>query len=202
MNPALTGLLAGLSLIIAIGAQNAFVIRQGLARNHVFAIVLICAISDTALIFLGTAGLGTVVTALPWLIPVMRWLGVGYLVWFGINTLRAMFKNDHLDASGNVKQLTIGKAFATTLMLTWFNPHVYLDTLVFLGTLANQFGDSRWTFAMGAAAGSWLWFSGIGFGATKASKLMSNPKFWKILDGTIALVMFSIAGLLAFAPLG
>jgi len=202
MNPALTGLLAGLSLIIAIGAQNAFVIRQGLARNHVLAIVLICALSDTALIFLGTAGLGTVVTALPWLIPVMRWLGVVYLLWFGVNTLRAMFKSDHLDASGNAKALTFGKAISTTLMLTWLNPHVYLDTLVFLGTLANQFGDARWLFAIGAATGSWLWFSGIGFGATRASKLMSKPLFWKILDGTIALVMFSIAAVLAFAPLG
>jgi len=202
MNPALTGLLAGLSLIIAIGAQNAFVIRQGLARNHVLAIVLICSLSDTALIFLGTAGLGTVVTALPWLIPVMRWLGVGYLVWFGVNTLRAMFKSDHLDASGNAKVLTLGKAISTTLMLTWLNPHVYLDTLVFLGTLANQFGDSRWLFAIGAATGSWLWFGGIGFGATRASKLMSKPLFWKILDGTIALVMFTIAAVLVFAPLG
>ena len=201
MNVVLAGLLAGLSLIIAIGAQNAFVIRQGLARNHVLIIVTICAISDTLLIVLGTAGLGSMVTALPWLIPVMRWLGVAYLTWFGINTVRAMFKNDYLDASGDAVGSSLGKAIATVLMLTWLNPHVYLDTLVFLGSLANQFGDARWLFALGAAMGSWLWFFGIGFGASKASKLMAKPVFWKILDGAIALIMFSLAGVLAFLPI-
>ena len=202
MNALLTGFLASLSLIIAIGAQNAFVIRQGLSRNHILAVVLICAASDMSLIFLGTAGLGTIVKALPWLIPVMRWFGVCYLVWFGLNTLKNMFRNDHLDAGGTSKQLTLGKAVVTTLMLTWLNPHVYLDTLVFLGTLANQFGDARWLFASGAAVASWVWFTGIGFGASRASKFMSKPIFWKILDGTIAVIMFSIAGVLAIAPLG
>ena len=202
MNPALAGFVSGLSLIVAIGAQNAFLIRQGLARNHVLAIVLICASADTALIAMGVGGLGALISALPWLLTLMRWLGVAYLLWFGFKTAKAVFGSDYLDSTGEVKRLSLREAVATALMLTFLNPHVYLDTVIFLGSIGNQFGSQRWWFVLGAAAGSWLWFSGIGFGAQFASKLMARTVFWRVLDGLIAVIMFALAGILAFARLG
>ena len=191
------GLLAGLSLIIAIGAQNAFVIRQGLTKKHVLLVVAICALSDAVLIFLGIGGLGAIIQGLPWLLEVIRWFGVVYLAWFGIKSLRSAFKNQSLDASG-VQSGTASKVVLTVLGFTWLNPHVYLDTVILLGSIGNQFGDGKWIFATGASVASVLWFSAIGFGAKAASSVMRKPSFWKILDIVIAAVMFSIAIMLAF----
>jgi len=201
MNAYWAGLAAGLGLIVAIGAQNAFVIRQGLARNRVGLVVLVCAISDTLLILAGVGGLGAIVTALPWLLVILRWGGVAYLSWFGIKTSMAVLRSETLNADGSVIALTARQALTTVLMLTWLNPHVYLDTVIFLGSIGNQFGDLRWWFAGGAATGSWIWFVGIGYGAKAASKLLAKPIFWKILDSIIALMMFTLAGVLAFARL-
>jgi L-lysine exporter family protein LysE/ArgO len=193
----LPGLLTGLSLIIAIGAQNAFVIRQGLTKQHVLLVVAICAISDAVLIFLGVGGLGALIQGLPWLLEVIRWFGVLYLTWFGIKSLRSVFKEQVLDATG-VQSGSAGKVVAAVLGFTLLNPHVYLDTVILLGSIGNQFGTDKWWFATGAAVGSVLWFSAIGFGAKAASGLMKKPVFWKVLDSIIAVVMFSIAILLAF----
>lgn len=191
------GFLTGLSLIIAIGAQNAFVIRQGLLRQHVLLIVAICAISDAALIFLGTGGLGTLIQSKPSLLEFIRWFGVIYLSWFGIKSLRSAFKNQSLDA-GEGSAITKSKIIGTCLALTFLNPHVYLDTVILLGSIANQFEDDRWFFALGGAIASATWFSTIGFGARAASRFMSKPIFWKILDSIISLIMFTIAITLAF----
>jgi L-lysine exporter family protein LysE/ArgO len=191
------GFLAGLSLIIAIGAQNAFVIRQGLTKKHVLLVVAICALSDAVLIFLGIGGLGAIIQGLPWLLEVIRWFGVVYLAWFGIKSLRSAFKNQSLDASG-VQSGTASKVVLTVLGFTWLNPHVYLDTVILLGSIGNQFGDGKWIFATGASVASVLWFSAIGFGAKAASGVMRKPSFWKALDIVIAVVMFSIAIMLAF----
>ena len=193
----LPGLLTGLSLIIAIGAQNAFVIRQGLTRSHVFLVVAICAVADLALIWLGVAGLGAIVTSLPWLLEVIRWFGVAYLSWFGFKSARAAFKNESLDAAGAAEQ-SRAKVVTTVLALTLLNPHVYLDTVILLGSIGNQFGGDRWYFATGASVASILWFTSVGYGAKAASRLMSKPVFWRILDSVIAVVMFSIALTLAF----
>lgn len=201
MNAAWAGLAAGFSLIIAIGAQNAFVIRQGLARNQVGIVVLICALSDALLIAAGVGGLGAIIQALPWLLAVLRWGGVAYLTWFGIKTLRAVFKSEQLDSDGAPAALTLRQAVITCLMMTWLNPHVYLDTVIFLGSIANQFADAKWWFALGAASASVIWFTGIGYGAKAASRLLSKPVFWKVLDSVIAAMMFALAGLLAFAKL-
>jgi L-lysine exporter family protein LysE/ArgO len=194
----LPGLLTGLSLIIAIGAQNAFVIRQGLTRQHVLLVVAICAVSDALLILLGISGLGVLIQSVPALLEVIRWFGVAYLTWFGIRSLRSAFKTQSLDASGASQATSAGKVAATALGLTFLNPHVYLDTVILLGSIGNTFGADKWFFAMGAACGSVLWFFSIGFGARAASGLMKKPVFWKILDSIIAVVMFSIAILLAF----
>ena len=200
MQLVLTGFLTGLSLIVAIGAQNAFVLRQGLLRRHVLPIVLICAVSDAALIVVGVLGLGSLISLLPWLLEVIRWVGVAFLVWYGSTSLRRFMKNESLKAaeagSGNLKQTVL-----TVLALTYLNPHVYLDTVIFIGSIANQFKEDKWMFAIGAVIASFTWFFSLGFGAKKASVLVSNPTFWKILDIFIAAVMFSLAITLAVADL-
>lgn len=190
------GFLTGLSLIVAIGAQNAFVIRQGLLRSHVLLVVAVCSISDALLIVLGTSGLGAVVKNNQNLLTFIRWFGVAYLTWFGLRSLLSAFRDNQLLASGAV-ECSWKKILATVLALTYLNPHVYLDTVIFVGSLANQFTADRWYFAIGASLASLVWFISIGFGAQAASKIMSKPIFWKIFDIFVALVMFSIATTLA-----
>ena len=193
----LPGLLTGFSLIIAIGAQNAFVIRQGLRREHVLLIVLICAISDAALILVGTGGLGRIIQGNQIALEIIRWFGVAYLTWFGLRSLRSAFKSQSLQV-GEVLQARAGDVARSALALTFLNPHVYLDTVILLGSVANQFESDRWFFALGACLASVIWFTTIGFGARSASHFMSKPIFWKILDSIIALFMFTIAITLAF----
>lgn len=194
----LPGLFTGLSLIIAIGAQNAFVIRQGLTKKHVLLVVSICAVSDALLILLGIGGLGVLIQGVPALLEVIRWFGVAYLTWFGIRSLRSAFKSQTLDASGAVESKGAGKVAATVLGLTFLNPHVYLDTVILVGSIGNTFGEEKWVFAFGAVCASFIWFFSIGFGARAAARFMSKPIFWKVLDSIIAVVMFSIAITLAF----
>jgi len=196
----LPGFFAGLGLIVAIGAQNAFVIRQGLTRQHVFVVVAICAIADAALIALGIAGLGAIIQGLPWLLEGVRWFGVAYLTWFGIKSVRSAFKNEVMDISG-AQATSLKKVVAAVLGFTLLNPHVYLDTVILLGSISNQFAEDRWVFGLGAMTASIVWFSSIGFGARAASRFMSKPIFWRVLDSLIAVVMFSIAFYLAFAKL-
>ena len=191
------GFLTGLSLIVAIGAQNAFVIRQGLLRSHVLLIVIVCSLSDALLIVLGTGGLGKIVQSHPDLLTFIRWFGVAYLSWFGVKSLRSAFRENQLLATGQA-EVSWKRILTTVLALTYLNPHVYLDTVIFVGSIANQFESNKWYFALGAYSASVLWFSSIGFGARAASRFMSKPIFWRILDSTIALVMFSIAATLAF----
>jgi L-lysine exporter family protein LysE/ArgO len=191
------GFLAGLALIIAIGAQNAFVIKQGLLKQHVLLIVLICAFADACLIFLGTGGLGTLIQRHPSLLEFIRWFGVVYLTWFGLKSVRSAFTAQSLRAAEG-DGVPKSKVVATCLAFTLLNPHVYLDTVILLGSLSNQFEDNRWFFACGASLASLMWFSAIGFGARAASRFMSQPIFWKVLDSIIALIMFSIAATLAF----
>ncbi len=196
----LPGFFAGLGLIVAIGAQNAFVIRQGLKRQHVLAVVAICALADAALIALGIAGLGAIIQGLPWLLEGVRWFGVAYLTWFGIKSVRSAFKNQTMDTSGGDAG-SLKKAVLAVLGFTFLNPHVYLDTVILLGSISNQFAEDRWIFGFGAMTASIVWFSTIGFGARAASRFMSKPIFWRVLDSLIAAVMFSIAFYLAFAKL-
>jgi L-lysine exporter family protein LysE/ArgO len=191
-----TGLLAGLSLIIAIGAQNAYVIRQGLTKKYVLLVVLVCAISDVILIVAGVAGLGAIINAQPVALEVIRWAGVAYLLWFAFKSIRAALGTNKLDATGT-QSASLKTTVLTVLAMTWLNPHVYLDTVIFLGAVANQFTHDRWWFAAGASTGSILWFFSLGFGAVAASRFMSKPLFWKILDSLIAAVMVTLAITLA-----
>lgn len=194
------GFLAGLSLIIAIGAQNAFVIKQGLKKEHVLLTVAICAVADALLIALGAAGLGSILQSQPTLLEVIRWLGVAYLTWFGIKSVRSVFRSEvMLNTTG--ESASAKKVARTVLGFTFLNPHVYLDTVILLGSISNQFKENRWFFSLGAMVASLVWFTSIGFGAKAASRFMSKPIFWKVLDSLIACVMFSIAGYLVFATL-
>jgi L-lysine exporter family protein LysE/ArgO len=191
------GFLAGLSLIIAIGAQNAFVIRQGLTKKYVLLTVLICAFSDALLIALGASGLGALIKANKNILEFVRWFGVAYLLWFALKSARSAFKKEVLNSAGEASA-DKKSVILTVLGLTFLNPHVYLDTVILLGSISNQFGSDKWFFVMGAIIASFLWFTSIGFGAKSASRFMSRPIFWKILDSLIAAIMLSIAVFLAF----
>ena len=190
------GLLAGFSLIIAIGAQNAFVIRQGLTKKFVLLTVLICAFSDALLIALGASGLGALIKANKNILEFVRWFGVAYLLWFAFKSARSAFKKEVLNSAGEASA-DKKSVILTVLGLTFLNPHVYLDTVILLGSISNQFGSDKWFFVIGAIFASFLWFTSIGFGAKSASRFMSRPIFWKILDSLIAVIMLSIALFLA-----
>ena len=201
---ALSGLGLGLSLIIAIGAQNAFVLRQGLRREHVLLVVAICALSDLALIAIGVGGAGLVFTAVPWLVEVVRWVGAAFLLLYGIFAARRAITPSRAaladDVSGLLRKNAVGVA-ATCLALTWLNPHVYLDTVVLLGSVASTHGEWRWAFGVGAGLGSILWFSLLGFGARLLAPVFARPIAWRVLDAIIAIVMLALAVMLAVSAL-
>lgn len=189
-----TGLFTGLSLIVAIGAQNAFVLRQGLVGTHVTVVVTICAVSDLVLIIAGVSGVGALLQSRPAVLTALRFAGAAYLTWFGVRSLLAARSPHGLQAA---LALGRGSAVMTALALTWLNPHVYLDTVLMLGNLANQHGrQGRWWFAAGAGIGSIAWFAGLGYGAGAASGWISRPSVWRTLDVLIAGTMFAIAGML------
>ena len=191
------GLLTGLSLIIAIGAQNAFVLRQGLLSAHVGVVVAICAVSDLVLILAGVGGIGALVEQAPTALVVVRWLGVAFLTCYGGSSLLRALRPDTLRAA-NRSAATRRTAVVTALALTWLNPHVYLDTVLMLGSIAAQHGpEGRWWFGGGAALGSLVWFAGLGWGAGRASGLLASPRAWRVLDVLIGLTMLGIAGMLA-----
>jgi L-lysine exporter family protein LysE/ArgO len=188
------GLLTGLSLIVAIGAQNAFVLRQGLRRDRVGAVVLVCMLSDVVLIAAGVAGIGALVDRAGFVIDVVRWLGVVFLLWYGVGSLRRAAHPGGLAADVRRSQ----KVVMTAVLLTWLNPHVYLDTVLLLGSIANTHGPSgRWWFALGAGAASVLWFTGLGYGARLAAPLLARPAAWRVLDVLIGITMLVIAARLA-----
>ncbi|GIG41313.1 LysE/ArgO family amino acid transporter [Cellulomonas phragmiteti] len=196
---AAAGLGLGLGLIVAIGAQNAHVLRYGLRRERVGLVVAICACSDLLLIVVGTAGVGTVIAASRTLTVVMTVAGACVLLTYGaLAARRAVRGSDVLvvdaDARPAPRASAVGGVVATTLALTWLNPHVYLDTVVLLGSLAAGHGDARWWFAAGAGLGSVLWFTALGYGAALLRPVFARPGAWRVLDGVIALVMVGIAG--------
>ncbi len=191
--PLVTGLLTGLSLIIAIGAQNAFVLRQGLVREHVGVVVAICAVADAVLIVAGVAGIGTIVERAPVAIDVVRWLGVAFLTWYGVRSLLQARHAGALEAARD-RSLTRRSAVVQVTALTFLNPHVYLDTVLLLGSLAAHEGPTgRWWFAAGAAAASLAWFTGLGYGARLLSPLLATRRAWQVLDVLIGLTMLVIA---------
>ena len=185
---ALTGLLTGLALIIAVGAQNAFLLRQGIRGEQVLPIVLTCLVSDVVAITAGVAGLGVVLERWPSVLPVAQVLGGVYLIAFGVHAAMRAWRPGTLDA-GDGAAMTTGRAVVLTLALTWLNPHFYLDAVLMLGTVANSFGADRWWFLVGTLTASLLWFFGLGYGARLLRGLFARPKAWRVLDSAIAVVM-------------
>jgi len=200
MGALLAGLLTGLSLIVAIGAQNAYVLRMGLSRHHISLIVAICAASDIVLIVLGIAGIGSIIRSEPSALQVLRWVGVVYLSLFALRSFWRALRPEVLLPSASLKP-SRRVVVSTTLAFTFLNPHVYLDTVLLLGSIGNQYGHQRWLFALGVSMSSLAWFSGLGYGARFASRLMSRPVTWRVLDCIIGVVMVLSALRLMVAPL-
>jgi len=197
---ALAGLGLGLSLIVAIGAQNAFVLRSGVARSHVLAVVLVCATSDAVLIALGVAGTGALVRAAPFALQVVTWVGAAFLVGYAVFAARRALRPGRLEVASGATG-SFAAAIATCLALTWLNPHVYLDTVLLLGSLSAGHGAvGRWWFGLGAVLASVAWFSALGFGARLLAPLFAKPVAWRILDGCIAVTMVVLAVMLLLRP--
>ena len=195
------GLSMGLSLIVAIGAQNALVLRQGLMRQHVVPVVVVCALSDMLLIWLGVFGLGRLIAASPVLMEVFRWGGAAFLLAYGVKAaMRALSPRAGLQAQAGSASLTT--VLGSTLAMTYLNPHVYLDTVVLLGTVgAQQPAGLQWPFAAGASVASWMWFSLLGFGAAAVAPALRRPAVWRSIDALIALVMALLGLQLILRPL-
>lgn len=189
----LAGLGFGLSLIVAIGAQNAFVLRQGLRREHVGAVVAVCTVSDVVLIAAGIAGLGSLLDLAPWLVDVMRLGGAAFLLAYAAVAARRAWRPGAITADAAGGATPLWTVVSTCLALTWLNPHVYLDTVVLLGSVAGTRGDDRWWFGLGAAVGSIVWFAALGFGARLLRPIFARPTSWRVLDAAIAVVMVLIA---------
>ncbi|BDD76692.1 LysE/ArgO family amino acid transporter [Streptomyces violaceoruber] len=193
MNNALTAAAAGfgtgLSLIVAIGAQNAFVLRQGVRRDAVLAVVGICALSDVVLIALGVGGVGAVVVAWPGALTAVGWIGGAFLLCYGALAARRVFRPSGALRADGAAAGSRRRAVLTCLALTWLNPHVYLDTVFLLGSVAADRGPLRWTFGLGAAAASLVWFAALGFGARYLGRFLSRPVAWRVLDGLVAATM-------------
>jgi L-lysine exporter family protein LysE/ArgO len=190
--PALLGLSTGLALIIVIGAQNAYVLRLGIEGQNriILPVVLVCAVSDAVLIAAGVLGIGAIIHSVPVALVVIRVIGSGFLIVYGTFAARRAFRPKALEPSDAPAQVSLRAAIATMVALTWLNPHVYLDTVIFLGSVANQQGvDERWWWAGGAITGSFVWFFGLGFGARLLRPFFAQPRTWRILDAVIAVVM-------------
>lgn len=197
----LLGLGTGLSLIVAIGAQNAFILRQGIIGKFVAPIVLFCILGDLLLIGLGIWSVGKLTEGFEWVLEALRWFGGAFLIWYGLSAARRALKPSAMTVDlGNEGPQTLGKALAVTFAITYLNPHVYVDTMVLLGSLANTHGvERRWWFYLGTVLGSTLWFTALGYGSQFLRPLFARPLAWRILDGAIALLMIYLAFQVMFA---
>jgi L-lysine exporter family protein LysE/ArgO len=202
LDAVLAGLATGLSLIVAIGAQNAYVLRQGLARSFVGSVVVVCAASDLVLIGAGVGGVGVVVDRTRWVLTAVTWFGVTFLVWYAVATVRRALGPSALRVAGpGAGTEPRGRVVRRAIALTWLNPHVYLDTVLLVGSLAAAHGSEapggRWWFAAGAGVASVVWFSGLGYGARLLSPVLARPRAWQVLDAVIAATMLLVAAKLA-----
>lgn len=189
----LQGFAIGLSLIVAIGAQNAFVLKQGLKKQAVFWVCFVCALSDSILVVLGITGFATVIQLYPELVGFAKWAGAVFLLWYGLQHAIQAFKSNQSLHAGLQNEIQLSKIIIVCLALTWLNPHVYLDTVVLIGSISTQFEQTKLYFALGVITASWFFFFSLGYGARVLIPVFVNPKAWKVLDVVIALIMWSIA---------
>jgi L-lysine exporter family protein LysE/ArgO len=197
-SPLLVGFIASFTLIAAIGAQNAFVLRQGIRREHVLPVVALCTVSDIVLISAGIAGVGALISAHPSALNIAKFGGALFLVGYGLLAARRAWRPSSLTPSEAAPTRLI-EALLTCAALTFLNPHVYLDTVVLLGALANEHRDERWLFGVGAVTASAVWFVGLGLGARQLAGLFARPLTWRILDGLIAVMMIGLGMSLALS---
>lgn len=196
----LKGLGLGAGLIVAIGSQNAHVLRMGLKRQHVGLTVLVCIGCEVLLITVGIAGVGTMVERSPVLLAAARWGGALFLVWYGLRAWRSAFGRHALNASSHTAEIGLREAVMTVLAATLLNPHVYLDTVVLLGSIGGQQGpDGKWWFALGAMTAAAVWFALLGFGARLLSPWFAKPSAWRVLDALIGIVMLALAATLVIS---
>lgn len=188
VSPVVFGFLSSLTLIAAIGAQNAFVLRQGIRGEHVAAVVALCTVSDVLLIGAGITGFGALVATHPEAVSVAQFGGAAFLIGYGLLAARRAVRPSVLVPSEEASGRLVG-VLVTCAALTWLNPHVYLDTVVLLGALANQHRDDRWLFGIGAVTASAVWFTGLGYAARRLAGLFSTPTTWRVLDALIAVTM-------------
>ena len=189
----IAGFALSFSLILAIGAQNAFVLRQGLRRAHVGAVVAVCCLSEAVLIFSGVAGFGALASRAPWAIEAMRWGGAAFLVLYGLRSLRAALTVAEALETGGPAEQSLRNAVATALLLTWANPHVYLDTVGLIGAVAATYAEGRWAFGLGALSASILFFVALGYGARALAPVFARPAAWRVLDAVVGLTMLALA---------
>ncbi len=200
--PFLTGLATGAGLIIAIGAQNAFVLSQGIRREYHWPIAGLCGLIDALLITLGIAGMGVLISDSPLLLTLVTWGGAAFLLWYGANALRSALKTGSLEVQTRGLSSLRG-ALLTTLALSLLNPHVYLDTVILLGSIGGRYPDEgRYWFGAGAALFSFIWFFSLSLGARWLAPLFQKPLAWRILDGLVCLMMWTLAALLLSDALG
>jgi L-lysine exporter family protein LysE/ArgO len=196
----IAGFILGGSLIIAIGAQNAFVLRQGLLKQHVLPVALFCAVSDATLILAGVAGFGEAIKAAPTLLKLVQWGGAAFLVWYGFTAFRRAMQANALEAAAG-DGLSLKAALAQCAAFTWANPHVYLDTVILVGGLSTTFGSDRWWYALGASTASFAWFFALAYGARLLIPVFRKPTAWKVLDIGIGCVMWLLAWKILTTPL-
>jgi L-lysine exporter family protein LysE/ArgO len=190
---ALAGFALGGGLIVAIGAQNAFVIRQGILNQHVFWICLFCSIADATLIWSGVYGLGVIVEKLPIFVTVMTYGGAAFLIWYGVKAVQRVLSPIAMKSDGEAAPSLLS-ALTACAGFTLLNPHVYLDTVVLVGSIANARPvGQQFDFALGASVASFLWFFTIGFGARALGPVLNRPTVWRVLDVVIAAIMFLLA---------
>ena len=189
----LQGFAIGLSLIVAIGAQNTFVLKQGLKKQAVFWVCFVCALSDSILVVLGITGFATVIQLYPELVGFAKWAGAVFLLWYGLQHVIQAFKSNQSLHAGSQNEIQLSKIIIVCLALTWLNPHVYLDTVVLIGSISTQFEQTKLYFTLGVITASWFFFFSLGYGARVLIPVFANPKAWKVLDVVIALIMWSIA---------
>lgn len=198
-----TGFITGAGLIIAIGAQNAFVLRQGLQRSHVGLVVAVCVLGDIALILCGVAGVGALVLKWPPLMQALRLGGAAFLAWYGLQAARRAWRGAGTLTPGQGDEQNRRRVLLNCLAFTFLNPHVYLDTMVLVGSLSTRYpGTAQWMFGLGACMASIAWFSSLGFGARLLRPWFQNPGAWRVLDGFIAVFMFALCLMLALDPPG
>ena len=194
---ALNGYLTAVSLILAIGAQNAFVLRQGIRREHVAAVVAVCALSDALLIGAGVAGFGAVSAAVPWIGEAMRWFGVAFLLVYGALRFRAALRGGEALKPVAGEVVSLRRVVMTCLVLTWANPHVYLDTMVLIGSISTHYAPHQTAFGVAAALGSFSFFAALGYGARLLAPVFARPRAWVVLEVLVGLTMWAIAAALA-----